>query len=67
MRDLLDFICIIQRELKEFNSVIVTVRDYRGDIHHLLFSKDQDIVRKCIFMANSIGDDHRVISMKCRY
>lgn len=67
MRDLLDFICIIQRELKEFNSVIVTVRDYRGDIHHLIFGKDQDIVRNCVFMANCLGDGHRVISMKCRY
>lgn len=67
MRNLIDYIDIIQTNLNEFNYVIVGIQDYKGKLHQIRFDRAQDIVKKCECMANALGDGNRVLSMKCKY
>lgn len=67
MRNLINYIYVIETNLHEFNYVIVDVRDYKGKFHQIRFDRTQDIVKKCEYMANTLGDGNRVLSMKCKY
>ncbi|MGL5766237.1 MAG: hypothetical protein ACRCX8_11415 [Sarcina sp.] len=65
MRNLINYIDVIETNLQKFNYVIVDVKDYTGKLYKISFGKSQDVVKKCEHMENVLGDNNKVLYMKC--